>query len=146
MLRRIAAAGLLVGIGMVAGATLQGEADAQLVPPPGGIKRTVLQKVEVPDSAYDVVMVLAEIPGKMKSVGKHTHPGYELTTVIEGQMNLMVDGQPAKIVKRGESFQVAPGAIHDAGTGNAKAKLVAVYLVERGKPLASPVSKTAVSE
>jgi hypothetical protein len=33
---------------------------------------------------------------------------------------------------------VPPGAIHDAKTGPAGAKVIATYVVEKGKPLASP--------
>jgi hypothetical protein len=50
---------------------------------------------------------------------------------------LLVQGQPDKIVKLSDSYQVLSGAIHDAKTGPQGAKLIATYVVEKGKPLAS---------
>jgi hypothetical protein len=46
---------------------------------------------------------------------------------------LMVDGQPDKTVKSGESYQIPPGAVHDAKTGPNDAKVIATYVVEKGK-------------
>ena len=51
---------------------------------------------------------------------------------------MLVQGQPDKTVKVGDSYQVPSGAIHDAKTGPQGAKLIATYVVEKGKPLASP--------
>jgi quercetin dioxygenase-like cupin family protein len=53
-------------------------------------------------------------------------------------MTLLVEGQPPKEIKVGESYQIPPGAIHDAKTGPSGAKLIATYVVEKGKPLATP--------
>ena len=41
-------------------------------------------------------------------------------------------------VKTGQSYQVPSGAPHDAKTGSSGAKVLATYVVEKGKPLASP--------
>jgi hypothetical protein len=51
---------------------------------------------------------------------------------------LLIDGQPEKTVKVGESYQVPSGTIHDARSGPQGAKVIATYVVEKGKPLASP--------
>jgi len=57
---------------------------------------------------------------------------------MEGEATLRVDGQPPRKVKAGESF-VIPGVVHDASNdSNAPIKLVGVYVVEKGKPLATP--------
>ncbi|HTL64099.1 MAG TPA: hypothetical protein VL305_03810 [Pseudolabrys sp.] len=37
-----------------------------------------------------------------------------------------------------ESCQIAPEAIHDAKSGASGAKVLAVYTVRKGKPLATP--------
>jgi quercetin dioxygenase-like cupin family protein len=58
--------------------------------------------------------------------------------MLEGEMVLLVEGQPAKTVKAGESYQVPSGTVHDATTGPGGAKVIATYVVEKGKPLASP--------
>jgi quercetin dioxygenase-like cupin family protein len=72
------------------------------------------------------------------NIGRHTHPGPESGFVLEGEFVLLIDGQPEKTVKVGESYQVPSGAIHDGRTGSKGAKVIATYVVEKGKPLASP--------
>jgi quercetin dioxygenase-like cupin family protein len=101
------------------------------------IKRTPLQKFDVPGTNYETVIGMAEIVPNV-IIGRHTHPGPESGFMLEGEMELLVEGQPARTVKAGESYQVPPGAIHDAKTGANGAKVIATYVVERGKPLASP--------
>lgn len=101
------------------------------------IKRTPLQKFDVPGANYETVIGLAEIAPNA-SIGRHTHPGIEGGYLIEGGMTLMVEGQPAKEIKPGDSWQIPPGTIHDAKAGSGGAKVIASYVVEKGKPLATP--------
>jgi quercetin dioxygenase-like cupin family protein len=101
------------------------------------IKRTPLQKFDVPGTNYETVIGMAEIVPNV-NVGRHTHPGPESGYMVEGEFVLYVEDQPEKIVKAGQSYQIPPGAIHDAKTGPSGAKVVAKYVVEKGKPLASP--------
>lgn len=101
------------------------------------IKRIPLQKFDVPGTNYETVIGMAEIVPNV-TIGRHTHPGPESGYMLEGDMVLMVEGQPDKTVKAGESYQVPSGAVHDAKTGPKGAKVIATYVVEKGKPLASP--------
>jgi quercetin dioxygenase-like cupin family protein len=110
---------------------------AALAQAPAPIKRTPLQKFDVPGTNYETVIGIAEIAPNVL-IGKHTHPGPESGYMLEGEMTLMVQGQPDRVLKVGESYVVPPGAVHDAKTGAAGAKVIATYVVEKGKPLASP--------
>jgi quercetin dioxygenase-like cupin family protein len=101
------------------------------------IKRTPLQKFDLPGTNYETVIGMAEIVPNV-NIGRHTHPGPESGYMVEGEMVLFVDGQPEKTVKAGQSYQVPPGAVHDAKSGPNGAKVVATYVVEKGKPLATP--------
>jgi len=101
------------------------------------IKRTPLQKFDVPGAGYETVIGLAEIAPNA-NVGRHTHPGIEGGYLIEGGMMLLVEGQPPKEIKPGDSWQIPPGTIHDAKAGAGGAKVIASYVVEKGKPLATP--------
>jgi quercetin dioxygenase-like cupin family protein len=101
------------------------------------IKRTPLQKFDVPGTNYETVIGMAEIVPNV-NIGKHTHPGPESGFMLDGDMTLLVDGQPPLAVKTGESYKVPPGAVHDAKTGPKGAKVLATYVVEKGKPLATP--------
>jgi quercetin dioxygenase-like cupin family protein len=101
------------------------------------IKRTPLQTVDFP-AGYNVVTAIAEVtPGAC--AGRHTHPGVESTYVMEGAILLKVQGQPDKILKAGESFQVPANTPHDGCTVPGEVfKVLGTYIVEKGKPLASP--------
>ena len=119
-----------------------GSAGAQQAPAPATsaptIKRTPLQKFDVTGTNFETVIGLAEIVPNA-NVGKHTHPGAESGYLLEGDFTLIVQGQPDRVVKAGESYLVAAGVPHDAKTGPQGAKVLATYVVEKGKPLASPV-------
>src|SRR5215475_7632577 len=103
----------------------------------GGIKRTPLQKAEFPDG-YVTVTGIAEVPPG-GSAGRHTHPGIEIGYVLDGEAELIVEGQPDRHVKAGDSWEIAPGVAHDAKvSGDKPFKLLAVYVVDKSKPLATP--------
>lgn len=118
----------------IAGALLGAPLYAQTPPT---ITRAILQKVDEPDGKYEVLLGVASLPAGA-SIGKHTHPGIEQGTLIEGEMTMFVDGQPDKSYKVGESWQIPAGAAHDAKAGPNGAKVVVTYTVQKGQPLASP--------
>jgi quercetin dioxygenase-like cupin family protein len=101
------------------------------------IKRTPLQTVDFP-AGFNTVTAIAEVtPGNC--AGRHTHPGIESTYVMEGAILLKVEGKPDQTIKAGESFQIPAGAPHDAcAVAGQVFKVLGVYVVEKGKPLASP--------
>jgi quercetin dioxygenase-like cupin family protein len=125
----------LLAIGLVI--ALSGAALAQSAPP---IKRTPLQKFDVPGAGYETVMGIAEIAPNV-DIGKHSHPGVESGYVLEGESVLVIEGQPDKTIKAGDSYQIPPGAVHTARSGAKGAKIIAVYVVKKGEPLATPAKK-----
>lgn len=105
---------------------------------PAPVKRTVLGKVEVPGANHDVITAMVEIQPGFKA-GRHSHPGTVQAQVLEGEFWFVIDGQPEKIAKAGEWLEIRDAAIHNEGAlGSTPAKLIAIYTVERGKPLVSP--------
>ena len=104
-----------------------------------GFKRIEVQDRDLSIPGRHAVQARAEFePGG--AIGRHTHPGEELSIVLEGALLLEVDGQPARTVKAGESFFIPAGVVHagkNPGTG--KAVVFATYIVEKGKPVATPV-------
>ena len=104
-----------------------------------GIKRTVVFTGDVSVPGREARIASVEIaPGA--NAGHHTHPGDEITYVMEGQGELLIDGEPALKFKAGEGFVVKAGLKHDArNTGTQPLKLAAIYVVEKGKPTATPV-------
>ena len=103
------------------------------------IKRTLLQRGDVPaEGTREVVLALAEIAAG-GSTGRHFHNGPESGYVLEGATLLEIDGEAPKALKAGDSYFIPAGKIHDAKVhGNAAAKVLAAYVVEKGKPLAMP--------
>ncbi len=131
----------VIGTGLIAA----GAPHAQQVkaPPPPitqgaqGIKRIPLQRFAVPDTNYETVIGIAEIAPNV-SVGRHTHFGPESGYIMDGEATLLVDGQPARQLKAGDSYVIPAGVIHDAKAGPQGAKALATYVILKGKPLATP--------
>lgn len=86
----------------------------------------------------EAVVVLVELdPGLM--AGKHSHPGEEISYILEGEAERLIEGEAPRKLKAGDAFIIPAGKIHDAkSTGTVPLKLAGVYVVEKGKPLASP--------
>jgi quercetin dioxygenase-like cupin family protein len=102
-----------------------------------GIKRIVLGQVDGPMEGYVTISARVEIePGAL--VARHTHPGVEATYLVEGAIEIAIDGQPARQIQPGDAFQVPASLPHSAKNGAAKSILIGTYVVEKGKPLASP--------
>lgn len=103
-----------------------------------GVSRTVVHKADISVPGREAVIARAEISAGAH-IGRHSHPGEEMSYVIEGAGDLMIDGQPTRAIKAGDGFVVPNGAIHDVmNTGTAMLKIAAIYAVEKGKPLATP--------
>ncbi len=104
-----------------------------------GFVRVPLQTQEVCTAGKTAVQVRGEFdPGF--GTGRHTHPGEELTYIMEGEIEVRVDGEPPRIVKAGETFFLPAGVVHEGvNTGSTRTKVLATYIVEKGRPLAQPV-------
>jgi quercetin dioxygenase-like cupin family protein len=114
---------------------------AQAGSPPAAspLKRTQVYKGPVAAADHEAVVVKAELAAGGHA-GRHTHPGDEISYVVDGDAELLVDGQPPLKLKAGEGFSVPAGKVHDLrNNGKAPAHLIGVYVVEKGKPLAAPV-------
>ena len=103
-----------------------------------GIKRTDLQTSALSIPGREVVQQMVELqPGVV--VAKHTHPGEEVTVVLAGTLLLEVAGKPAATLHADQAFTVPGGVVHGVkNTGSGVVKLLATYIVEKGKPLRSP--------
>jgi quercetin dioxygenase-like cupin family protein len=109
--------------------------DAQTPAP--AIKRTLLQRIDIaPDR--EVILGMAEIPAGL-AAGRHTHFGTETGYVAEGSASLEIEGETPKLLKAGDSYVIPAGKVHDAKTvGDKPVRVIATYIVEKGKPLSTP--------
>jgi len=104
-------------------------------------KRTVLQQGDISVPGREAVTAVAEFqPGA--SPGRHTHPGEEIAYILEGKVLLEREGMPAVTLNAGQTFLIPAGTIHNAtNTGPTTARVLATYIVEKGKPIATPAAK-----
>ncbi len=123
-----AAVGLTIVLALACGLSAQNPA----------IKRTVVKSGDVSVPGREAVIANVEIaPGG--SAGRHTHPGDEISYVLSGEGEILMEGKPPLKVKAGDGFIIPGGTRHDAhNSGTQPLRLVGVYVVEKGKPLATP--------
>jgi quercetin dioxygenase-like cupin family protein len=133
--RILACAGLVIAIS----AALAGASLAQDAAPLPKVK--FLMKNEVVSSVPSKEAYLLDIDwGVGSSTGRHIHPGDEYAEIVEGELQLNIDGQPAKIVKAGESYHNLAGIVHETKNVSGKpARSIAVLIIDKGKPPTEPV-------
>jgi quercetin dioxygenase-like cupin family protein len=126
---------LAIGAGLMLAASA---AFAQAITPPAAdaLKRTPLQKTEYPDGHVIYMQLLEAAPNT--PIPRHTHPGVETSYLLEGEIELTVDGKAPQQLKAGESFSVPPNIPHGGKVGARTAKLIVTYVVDRTRPVASP--------
>jgi quercetin dioxygenase-like cupin family protein len=104
---------------------------------PTGLKRTILKRIDGPAAGYETVDVKVELePGT--AIARHTHPGIESSYIISGSTELTIDGEGTKTYNAGDAFQVPVGVPHGGKNGDQPTVIAATYVIEKGKPLASP--------
>jgi quercetin dioxygenase-like cupin family protein len=105
---------------------------------PEQLKRTVMQKIDYPGDKISTVLVLIEVEPNFLVV-KHTHPGVETGYILDGELEIAVDGQPPRTLKPGESYLTAPAVAHTAKSGPRGAKVIATFVVDKDKPIAAAI-------
>lgn len=105
----------------------------------GGIRRKVLSQIDGPTPGYVTIIADVEIDAGVVPA-RHKHPGIETGYVIEGTIELPIEGRPNLMLKPGDAFQVPPETAHAGGPASAsKVRIISTFVVEKGKPLATPV-------
>jgi quercetin dioxygenase-like cupin family protein len=105
--------------------------------PASGLKRTLIKQTDGPIDGYVTVEMRVDIdPGA--TVARHTHPEIESGYLVEGGIELSVDGEETRTLAPGDGFQVPTRVVPGGKNGAAKTVIVSTYVVEKGKPLASP--------
>ena len=94
-----AIAGLMIACALIG---FGGSASAQ------GFKRTLLQTTVFPGSQYVTALYTVDIDAGA-TVPRHTHPGLETIYILEGEIDLMIEGQPDRHLKAGNSAQIPVG-------------------------------------
>lgn len=135
----VAAALVLVAV-LASAAFSHGHAQQTAAPAATGVQRILIAKADVSVPGREADAMRAEIaPGA--STGRHTHPGDEIDYVLQGQIQVTFDGQPPHLLKPGDALVIPMGTVHNAvNMGSTTAIISAVFVVEKGKPLATPAN------
>lgn len=103
-----------------------------------GFTRTPLQDQPIKVAGHHGVTARVDIDPGVES-GRHVHPGEEFGYVLQGTLQLEIDGRPRQTFKSGDVFFVPAGVVHNGrNTGSVKTTLIGTYVVESGKPLSEP--------
>lgn len=105
----------------------------------GPIKRTILARQDIAGTSFETVLVQVDIQANSR-IDRHTHPGAVMAHVIEGRFALQPDGEPAAWFAPGETFKIEGGRIHAEFTETAPARILAIFTVSKGQPLATPAA------
>lgn len=111
-----------------------GSAAASPTNPAGPIYRVGLLQHDLSAPGRQTVVVMNYFQPNV-TAPKHRHPGEEVVFVVEGEMEYDVDGQPPVILKAGDALLIPAETYHVVRNGNAPAKELATYILEKGKPV-----------
>src|SRR6266699_6528702 len=74
---------------------------------PSPVKRTILQRADVPGTNLETIYATVEIAAGFKA-GRHNHPGVVMAHIVEGDFWLHLDGGLERVLHAGESLTI-PG-------------------------------------
>jgi len=105
-----------------------------------GFRRKMLQQHDLSTPGHEAITAIAEFePGAIAA--PHTHPGEEIGYVVEGAVVVEQQVHAPQTVNAGETFFIPAGTVHGAtNRGSGVARVLATYVVEKGKPLATPAA------
>ena len=129
----IALAGVVVYIAPASGQAKKETQDALA----GKLARREIQRAQLSIAGREMVQVETLIPAGVES-GWHIHPGEEVGYIVEGQVEMMVQGRATVILQPGQGFLIPPRVPHNArDLGPETGRMLSTYLVETGQPIAT---------
>src|SRR3954447_2234535 len=101
----------------------------------GALKRTELQHERSSIPGREIVQVLTEIPLGVAS-GWHMHPGEEVGYILEGSVEMEIEGHPTLTLHAGDPFLIPPRTAHNAlDVGPGTGRMLSTYIVETDEPI-----------
>jgi quercetin dioxygenase-like cupin family protein len=127
-----------IALGIVLSGFLLVSANAQA---PGITAKPLLQTTLSGDDTKESVIVSVEFAAGSK-MWRHTHPGDEYTVVLQGTVELSAEGRETRRVSAGEAYHIPRGLAHETqNVGDTPARIVHVFVVDKGTPIIQPVAK-----
>jgi quercetin dioxygenase-like cupin family protein len=104
-----------------------------------GTTRTDLSRNDLSVPGREAIQVLVGFASGVIAPN-HKHPGEEIVYVVEGSLEYALEGRPPVTLKAGDVLFIPAGTPHSVkNVGSGKAAELATYIVEKGKPLVTPV-------
>lgn len=106
---------------------------------PSGVSGKPLLRSSVSgDDSKETLIVAVEFAPNA-TTGRHSHPGDEYATVLEGTLELRLEGQAPRRVTAGQAYHNVRGLVHETvNVGEGPARTVATFVVDKGKPVTVP--------
>jgi quercetin dioxygenase-like cupin family protein len=103
----------------------------------GKLARREIQRGQLSIAGREMVQVETLIPAGVES-GWHIHPGEEVGYIVEGQVEMMVQGRAIVVLQSGQGFLIPPRVPHNArDLGPETGRMLSTYIVETGQPIAT---------
>ena len=103
-------------------------------------QRSILERHDQSGVAGKEIVIGTLVLPPGTAVGFHEHPGDESGYIVKGRAVWKVRGQPDKTLEAGASFFNPRGAVHSlAGADSGDTLVISSWIVDKGKPLATPV-------
>ena len=133
----VALAVMVASMGPASGQAKKGTRDELA----GKLARREVQRSPLSIPKREMVQVETLIPAGVES-GWHIHPGEEVGYIIEGQVEMRVQGRPTVVLNPGDGFLIPPRTPHNArDIGPETGKMLSTYIVETGQPIATFVDQ-----
>ncbi len=129
----VALAGMVAYMAPASGQAKKGARDELA----GKLARREVQRAPLSIAGREMVQVETLIPAGVES-GWHIHPGEEVGYIVEGQVEMRVQGRATVVLRPGEGFLIPPRTPHNArDLGPETGKMLSTYIVETGQPIAT---------
>ena len=103
----------------------------------GKLARREVQRAPLSIAGREMVQVETLIPAGVES-GWHIHPGEEVGYIVEGQVEMRVQGRATVVLRAGDGFLIPPRTPHNArDLGPETGRMLSTYIVETGQPIAT---------
>ncbi len=93
--------------------------------------------ITVEGKEYDLLSLIIDFPNGA-GFPEHYHGGNVVATVLSGEITLKEKGTE-RVVKKGESWTEAPGAVHSVVNKGAPARVAVSMLLPKGAEMQAPV-------
>ena len=113
------------------------QADPQSGGPGPAIAHQAKYPITVQGKEYDLLTLIIDFPNGA-GFPEHFHGGNVIATVLSGEITLKEKGTE-RVVKTGESWTEAPGAVHSVVNKGAPARVAVSMFLPKGAEVQTPV-------